>query len=461
MLLSRANDLSHVVEADRRSVWHHLSQHKQYETTDPRIFVRGQGVRLWDAQGREFLDATSGGVWTVNVGYGRTSIADAMREQLVELNYWAGVAGSVPGAIFAEELLKRMPGMGRVYYSNSGSEANEKVYKMVRQISARHHNGRKWKILFRDRDYHGTTIAALATSGQDQRSMQYGPFPDGFVRVPHCLEYRRQWDVSNYGERAADAIEEVILREGPDTIGALVLEPITAGGGVITPPDGYWERVKHICRKYEILLHLDEVVCGMGRTGAWFGYQHYGIEPDFVTMAKGLASGYAAISCTVTTEAIFDLFKDAPEDTLSYFRDVSTFGGCTAGPVAALECLKIMEREDLLANTNAMGARLEAGLMQLMDKHQVIGDLRGRGLFYGLELVTDRASKEPLAEKLAHSIGAECTAQGVLVSVTNRSMPGFNNTLVIAPPLTASASDIDQIVEAVNIAMTRTGGRRP
>ena len=177
-------------------------------------------------------------------------------------------------------------------------------------------------------------------------------------------------------------------------------------------------------------------------------------------MAKGLASGYAAISCTVTTEAIFDLFKDAPEDALSYFRDVSTFGGCTAGPVAALECLKIMEREDLLANTNAMGARLELGLMQLMDKHQVIGDLRGRGLFYGLELVADRVSKEPLAEKLAQSIGAECAAQGVLVSVTNRSMPGFNNTLVIAPPLIASASDIDQIVEAVDIAMARVVDRR-
>lgn len=326
---------------------------------------------------------------------------------------------------------------------------------MVRQISARHHNGRKWKILFRDRDYHGTTIAALATSGQDQRSMHYGPFPDGFVRVPHCLEYRRQWDVSNYGERAADAIEEVILREGPDSVGALVLEPITAAGGVITPPDGYWERVRHICRKYDILLHLDEVVCGMGRTGAWFGYQRYGIEPDFVIMAKGVASGYAAISCTVTTEAIFDLFKDAPEDTLSYFRDVSTFGGCTAGPVAALECLKIIEQEDLLANTTAMESRLRAGLMQLMDKHRVIGDLRGRGLLFGLELVADRTAKEPLAEKLAQSTGAECAAQGVLVSVTNRSMPGFNNTLVIAPPLIASASDIDQIIEAVDIAMTR------
>lgn len=144
--------------------------------------------------------------------------------------------------------------------------------------------------------------------------------------VPHCLEYRKQWDVENYGERAADAIEDVILREGPDSVGCLVLEPVTAGGGVILPPLGYWERVQEICRKYDILLHLDEVVCGLGRTGTWFGYQNYGIQPDFVTMAKGVASGYAAISCTVTTERVFEMFKDAPEDSMSFFRDISTFG---------------------------------------------------------------------------------------------------------------------------------------
>ena len=137
------------------------------------------------------------------------------------------------------------------------------------------HGGKKWKILFRERDYHGTTIATLATSGQPQRAAQYGPFPDGFIQVPHCLEYRKQWDVENYGERAANAIEEVILREGPDTVGCLVLEPVTAGGGVIVPPKGYWERVQQICEKYQILLHIDEVVCGVGRTGKWFAkFQH-------------------------------------------------------------------------------------------------------------------------------------------------------------------------------------------
>ena len=260
------NDISDVIEADRAHVWHHLSQHKQYETVDPRVIVEGKGMRVWDAKGKEHLDAVSGGVWTVNVGYGRTSIANAVRDQLIQMNYFAGAAGSIPASRFAKALIEKMPGLSRVYYANSGSEANEKVYKMVRQISHRHHKGKKWKILYRERDYHGTTIGTLATSGQLERAAMYGPYPDGFVMVPHCLQYRAQWDVADYGRRAADAIEEVILREGPDTVGALVLEPVTAGGGVIVPPDGYWERVQEICAKYDILLHIDEVVCGVGRT---------------------------------------------------------------------------------------------------------------------------------------------------------------------------------------------------
>ncbi|MFN8683155.1 hypotaurine--pyruvate aminotransferase Tpa [Paracoccus sp. P2] len=452
------NDLSAVVAADRTHVWHHLSQHKQYETVDPRVFVEGKGMRLWDATGREFLDGLSGGVWTVNVGYGRESIANAVRDQLLKLNYYAGAAGTVPGAIFAQKLIEKMPGMSRVYYSNSGSEANEKVYKMVRQIAARHHGGKKWKILYRDRDYHGTTIATLATSGQDQRAAAYGPFPDGFIRVPHCLEYRKQWDVENYGERAADAIEEVILREGPDTVGAIVLEPVTAGGGVITPPEGYWQRVQEICRKYDILLHIDEVVCGLGRTGTWFGYQQYGIEPDFVTMAKGVASGYAAISCTVTTERMFEMFKDAPEDGMSYFRDISTFGGCTSGPVAALENMRIIEDEGLLENTVAMGERMLANLHALMEKHAVIGDVRGKGLFLGAELVADRKTKEPLAEKLVQAVVADCMAQGVIIGATNRSVPGFNNTLCLSPALIATEDDIDAITGAIDGALSRVAG---
>jgi len=450
-----SNDISAVVEADRAHMWHHLSQHKQYETVDPRVIVEGKGMRVWDARGKEHLDAVSGGVWTVNVGYGRVSIANAVRDQLIKLNYFAGSAGSIPGALFSKRLIEKMPGLTRVYYSNSGSEANEKVFKMVRQISHRHHGGKKSKILFRDRDYHGTTIGCLSAGGQQERVAQYGPLAPGFVEVPHCLEYRKQWDVADYGRRAADAIEEVILREGPDTIGAICLEPVTAGGGVITPPEGYFDRVQEICHKYNILIHIDEVVCGMGRTGEWFGYQHYGIKPDFVTMAKGVASGYAAISCTVTTEAVFEMFKDAPADPMSYFRDISTFGGCTAGPAAALENMRIIEDEGLIANTNLMGKRVMDNLHALAEKHRVIGDVRGKGLFCGAELVKDRGTREPADEKMVAAVVGDCMAQGVIIGMTNRSLPGFNNTLCLSPALIATADDIDQITDAIDGALGR------
>ncbi|WP_343117183.1 hypotaurine--pyruvate aminotransferase Tpa [Ostreiculturibacter nitratireducens] len=452
------NDLSEVIEADRAHLWHHLIQHKQFESTDPRVIVEGKGMRVWDARGREHIDAVSGGVWTVNVGYGRESIANAVRDQLIKMNYFANSAGSIPGAQFAKRLIEKMPGMSRVYYSNSGSEANEKVFKMVRQIAHRHHGGRKHKILYRERDYHGTTIATLSAGGQPQRVMQYGPLTPGFVEVPHCLEYRKQWDVEDYGRRAADAIEDVILREGPDTVGLLCLEPITAGGGVITPPEGYWERVQEICKKYDVLLHIDEVVCGVGRTGTWFGYQHYGVKPDFVTMAKGVASGYAAISCTVTTEAVFEMFKDDASDPLGYFRDISTFGGCASGPAAALENMRIIENEGLLDNTVAMGERVLSNLRALQEKHRVIGDVRGKGLFCGAELVSDRATKEPADEKLVQAVVADCMAQGVIIGATNRSIPGMNNTLCLSPALIATADDIDAITAAIDSALTKVFG---
>jgi taurine-pyruvate aminotransferase len=452
------NDMSAVIEADRAHLWHHLIQHKPFETIDPRIIVEGKGMRVWDARGKEHIDAVSGGVWTVNVGYGRESIADAVRDQLVKMCYFAGSAGSVPGSMFARRLIEKMPGMSRVYYANSGSEANEKVFKMVRQISHRHHGGKKHKILFRERDYHGTTITCLSAGGQPQRNAMYGPFTPGFVEVPHCLEYRKQWDVANYGERAADAIEEVILREGPDTIGAICLEPVTAGGGVIVPPTGYWERVQEICTKYNILIHIDEVVCGVGRTGEWFGYQNYGVKPDFVTMAKGVASGYAAIACTVTTEAVFEMFKDDASDPLSYFRDISTFGGCASGPAAALENMRIIEDEGLLDNTLRMGARLMDNLAALQDKHAVIGQVRGKGLFCGAELVADRATKEAADEKKVAAVVADCMAQGVIIGMTNRSLPGLNNTLCLSPALIATPDDIDHITDAIDGALGRVFG---
>ena len=412
-------------------------------------------MRITDAKGKQYLDATSGGVWSVNVGYGRESIANAVRDQLVQMCYFAGSAGSVPGALFAKALTDKMPGLDRVYYSNSGSEANEKAYKLVRQLSHINGDGTKHKIIYRDRDYHGTTIGALSSTGQFERKAQYGPFAPGFSQFANCCCYRCPFGkepVSCNLECARD-LETAILSEGPDTVGGVVLEPITAGGGVIPPPPGYFPLIREICDKSQVLLHIDEVVCGLGRTGEWFGYQHYGVRPDMVTMAKGVASGYAAISCTVTTEDIFAQFKADPAERLHYFRDISTFGGCTAGPVAGLENMKIIEEENLLGNVRAMGDHLMARLLELKDKYAVVGDVRGKGLFVGLELVADRGSKQPVDESYAMKIAAHCLMQGVMIGRTNRSFRDFNNTLCLSPALIATRRDIDDIADALDAAL--------
>ncbi len=448
------HDVEQVEAWDKAHVWHHLTQHAAFDSQSPLIMSHGKGEYIWDIKGNRYLDASSGGVWCVNVGYGRERIAEVIKNQALQLNYFAGSAGSPVMAEFASKLIEKMPGMSRVYFSNSGSEANEKAYKIVRQIAYKKYGGKKHKILYRERDYHGTTITCLSSTGQEERRKQYGPFTPGFVEFPHCCEYRSQFGATeSYGIKAAQQLEEVILREGPETVGAIVVEPITAGGGVITPPEGYYEEIQRICKKYDILIHVDEVVCGVGRTGKWFGYQHYGIKPDIVTMAKGVASAYAAISCTVTTEEIFQHFKDDPSDKYGYFRDISTFGGCTIGPAAALENLKIIEEENLINNAAQVGDYLMAKLQRLKSKYEIVGDVRGKGLFLGIELVEDKASKKPVAEAVAAEIVAKCMQRGVLIGRTNRSFERFNNTLCLSPPLTLTMEQADEIANVIDAAI--------
>lgn len=450
-----------IVEADRAHVWHHLTQHDAFTSSDPLVLVSGQGMSVTDAAGRTYLDATAGGVWSVNVGFGRYEIADAVHRQMTELCYFAGSFGTVPGAEFATALLKKMPGLGRVFFSSSGSEANEKAYKMVRQHAHRRGDGSKKKIIYRDRDYHGTTIATLSSSGQNERREHYGPYTPGFVAFSNCCCYRCPFG-KEYGScniECAQDLETVIQQEGPETVGAVVLEAITAGGGVIPPVPEYFPIIESICRKYDVLLHIDEVVCGLGRTGSWFGYEHYGVKPDIVTLAKGVASGYAAISCTVTTEELFETFRSAPEDPLSYFRDISTFGGCTAGPAAALVNLAIIQREQLIENAARQGDYLLDQLRGLAEKHAVIGDVRGKGLLAGIELVQDQVSKQPVDESIAMAIQGACLQQGVMVGRTNRSISKLNNTILLSPALIASRSDIDDIVLAIDRSLDSVAHR--
>ncbi|MDC3391828.1 aminotransferase class III-fold pyridoxal phosphate-dependent enzyme [Candidatus Thioglobus sp.] len=444
-----------LIQNDKDHVWHHLTQHKGFESTDPMMVAKAKGMVVTDTNGNEYLDGTSGGVWTVNLGFGRDDMVQAVSNQLTKIPYFAGSFGNEPAAEYAKEVTSLMPGLDRVYYSNSGSEANEKGYKMVRQLAHFHNDGKKHKIIYRDRDYHGTTIGAMSSSGQIQRKKQYGPFAPGFVEMPHCCCYRCPYG-KKYGEcniECATVLEDIIKKEGPDTVGSVVLEPITAGGGVIPPVPEYFPIIESICRKYDVLLHIDEVVCGLGRTGKWFGYQHYDVQPDIVTTAKGLAAGYAAVSITVTTEKLFNMFKEDPTNVDSYFRDISTFGGSTAGPAAALEVLRIIKREKLLENVNEVGEHLKNKLLELQEKHEMIGEVRGKGLFCGVELVKDRATKEPVDETVAASVAAHCFKNKVMIGRTNRSFETNNNVLLFSPAFICTKTDIDLIVESVDNAL--------
>jgi taurine-pyruvate aminotransferase len=448
-------DARDIIEKDKRHLWHHLVQHKVFESQDPRIFVEGNGARVRDIAGNEYLDGASGGVWCVNVGYGRESMAKVIYDQLLKLPYYAGVAGTVPAAEFADRLSALLPGLDRIFFSNSGSEANEKAFKMVRQLAHLKGTG-KYKVVYRDRDYHGTTIACLAASGQPERRKEYGPFPPGFAEIPHALCYRCPFDLTypDCGVRCAHALEDTIQNEGPETVGAVILEPITAGGGVIAPVDEYYPIIQKICSTYDVILIMDEVVCGFGRTGTMFGFEQYDVVPDIVTMAKGMASAYAPISATAVRGEIFETFLNDPGASYAYFRDISTYGGCTAGFAAALENLRILEDENLVENSRVVGEYLHDRLLELAD-HEYVGDIRGRGLFAGIELVRDRSSRTPVGEDVMAAVLSRIADEGVLVGKTTRSFHGLNNTINIAPPLIVTKADVDEIVDAVKIGIER------
>lgn len=443
-------DKENLIEKDKAHLWHHLIQHKIFEQNDPLVIVEGEGLLVRDINGKEYIDALSGGVWSVNVGYGEKRIVDAVSKQIMQMCYFAGTAGTIPSIELADAMIKIMPGMNRVYFSPSGSEANEKAFKLVRQRAALKFGGKKHKILYRDRDYHGTTISALSAGGQEERKMQYGPYTPGFIKFDHCCCYRCPFG-KEYGAceiECAKTVEEHILREGPDTVGGVIVEPMTAGGGIIVPVKEYLPMLREICSKYDVWLIIDEVVCGLGRTGEWFGYQHYDVVPDIVTTAKGLASSYAPLAATITTEKVFAEFLADPTETEPYFRDISTYGGCAGATAAGVANLEVIEQDNLVENSRSMGQYLFDGLNSKLGSHKNVGEIRGCGLFAGVELVTDRASKEPMHESKLAAIAADCMKNGVIIGRTNRSLPNLNNTLTFCPALIATKSDIDSIVDA-------------
>lgn len=448
------NDLAKLQQAH---LWLHLTNHRLLETQQPAIMAEGEGFIIKDIEGREYIDGLSGGVWAVNVGYGRESIVRAVSEQLRRLPYYAGSLATPPAILLAQKLAGLVPALPKAYFSNSGSEANEKSFKMARQYFYEQGRPEKHKILYRSRDYHGTTLAALAASGQAERKHSFGPLPEGFAEFPHALCYRCAFGRCYPGcnLECARALETVIGEQGGgDSVAAVIVEPVTAGGGIIPPVAEYYPVLQDICRRHGVLLIMDEVVTGFGRTGRMFGHQHYGADPDMITLAKGLASGYMPISATLARQALFDGFLAEPDNTAGYFRDISTFGGCAGASAAALENISIIEDEALVQNSAAMGAYLMEGLKEL-EQLPFVGEVRGQGLLAGIELVVDKKTRQPLPEQYLARVVADAKAAGVIIGRMVRSVPGHNNVLYTAPPLIINKDGIDRIVQAFRAALER------
>ena len=432
---------TNLTEKDEKYVWHSM---KPYNPDATMIIEKAEGSWLTDINGKRYLDAMSG-LWCVNVGYGNKEIALAAYEQLLKNNY-TPLSMSHPSAILLAEKISDMLGDDYVvFFSNSGSEANETAFKIARQYFQQKGETGRYKIVSRYRAYHGNTMGALAATGQAERKYKYEPLAPGFlhVKAPDCYRYPEEHE--NAAELpSVKAIDEAMTWEHSDTIAAMILEPIITGGGVIMPPENYLQGVQEVCRKHGALLIVDEVICGFGRTGKAFGHQNYGIKPDIVTMAKGLTSAYMPLSATAVRREVYEAFMDSGD--YDFFRHVNTFGGSPAACAVALKNLEVMERENLIARSEEMGAILLKELKEKLDGNPYVGDIRGKGLLIGIELVSDRGTKVPAEVSTVNKIIAHCKQNGLIIGKNGVTVAGYNNVLTLSPPLNISAEEKDLIV---------------
>jgi len=432
-----------LIDLDLACLWHPMLQHRGLEAAPPKRIARASGSFLYDATGGRWLDGVSG-LWCVNVGHGREELADVAREQMARLAYVPLTLSHEPAIRLAGKLVELLGYPGRVYFSNSGSEANEAAFKIARQYHAQTGDSGRFKIIARNRAYHGATLGALSATGQAERRIGYEPLAPGFVFTEAPDPYRDAGD-------CVDALEKTILREGPETVAAFIMEPVVAGGGVLVPPDDYLPGVREVCDRTGVLLILDEVVTGFGRTGAMFCHQHWGVTPDLITLAKGIASGYVPLAATVAKREIFEAFKGAPGD-LRHFRHINTYGGHPVATAVALRNIEIIEREGLVERAAEKGGALMSKLQRLA-RHPNVGDIRGKGLLIGIELVADAASRQPLAPALLGAVVAACARRGVIVGRTTNATPDRSNVLILAPPLTLEDEEADLLATALEAAL--------
>lgn len=435
------------IQADREHVLHPL--HHPSAHNAPKVWVSGQGALITDIEGRTYIDGLSG-LWNVAVGHGRGELAEAAAGQMSTLAYCTGYVGSTNlQAIALAERLSQLcaPPINTFFFTSGGAESTESSIKTARFYWKAHGKPDKVKVISRMKGYHGVTLAAMSATGLPAYWPMFEPRVPGFLHIESPYPYRFvNPDPSvSPGVAAANLLEQAILREGPDTVAAFLAEPVQGAGGVIVPPEDYFARIREICDQYQVLLIADEVITGFGRTGRWFGMEHYGVSPDIVQFAKGITSGYVPLGGLGISDAIRETIDSVPPD--QRWMHAFTYSGHPTCCAVALANLAIIEREGLVERAAVLGRRLLEGLATLKRLPQV-GDVRGLGLMAAVELVQDQQTRAafPASAQVGPRVQQAMTARGLFTRIVG-------DTICLAPPLVSTEEQIDQIVQIVGEAV--------
>ena len=447
-------------EVVMRHLWLHFTRMSALADGDVPMIVRGSGPYVFDQYGRRYLDGLSG-LFVSQVGHGRTEIAEAGARQAAELAYFPLWSYAHPKAIeLAARLADLAPGpLNRVFFTTSGSEAVESAWKLAKQYFKLTGEPGRYKVISRDIAYHGTSMGALAITGLADIKHPFEPLPPGGVRVPNTNFYRApefvRDDVGAFTKWAADEIERAILREGPESVAAVFLEPVQNSGGCFPPPPGYFQRVRQICDRYGVLLVSDEAICAFGRLGHYFGAQRYDYQPDIITFAKGVTSGYSPMGGMLVSDALMAPFTSG---TATFLHGI-TFAGHPVSAAVALANLDIFEKEDLLGNVRANEAAFRGTLERLYDL-PIVGDVRGAGYFYGIEMVKDKVTKETFSSEesewllrgfLSHAL----FDAGLVCRADDRGDP----VIQLSPPLICGQEHFDEIERILRAVLTEAWAR--
>jgi putrescine aminotransferase len=438
-------------ELDRRHHLHPFTNHADLARRDVRIVTAAEGCHLIDSEGNRILDGMSG-LWCVALGYGRRELIEAAHRQMSSLAYYNTFfqCATPPAVELAARLAEIAPaGLSRVFFTNSGSEANDTIVKLVRYYwNLMGRPGRKI-IISREFAYHGVTLGAASMSGLQPMHPQSDLPLVGFHHIHAPYWYAEGGDLEEgaFGLEAARALEDKILELGPERVGAFIGEPIQGAGGVIIPPMTYWPEIQRICRKYDVLLVADEVICGFGRMGRWFGSQAFGIEPDLMVVAKGLSSGYQPIAAVLVGPRVADALLERDEEWTHGF----TYSGHPVAAAVALETLRVMAADGLHEVAGGpLGARFRQALGVLID-HPLVGEVRSFGLIAAIELVQDKAARRRFPPELA--VGLRCREHSIASGLIMRAV---RDVMVLAPPLVISEAEIDELVAKARLALDLT-----